>query len=108
MREVDHTIPDEVLDFMRDCALAEIKRMEEEHLQKRRDRLDKIRQSGAALKHESTINFMDYDWKDGVGTPKETNRPKCGNHDYVPFGFNRVNCEYEAGICIHCKQGLPL
>lgn len=43
MREVDQTIPDEVLDFMRDCALAEIKRMEEAHRQRRRDRLDEIK-----------------------------------------------------------------
>ncbi len=50
MREVDHTIPDEVLDFMRDCALAEIKRQEEEHRQKRLDRLERI-------KNDGTINF---------------------------------------------------
>lgn len=39
---------------------------------------------------------------------QKASSPKCGNHQHVPLGFVRLNCEYdEKGVCIHCGEEIP-
>jgi len=60
------------------------------------------KQYGAMSLIDSLFNYLE------VANDPTFTIPKCGNHSRVPFGFVRLNCEYdENGVCIHCGEEIP-
>jgi hypothetical protein len=103
IRKIDHTIPDEVLDYMKDCALEDIKRQEEAKLQKRRDKLAKIRQGGAALKHESKMVVVDGPPKSNTWCGWTHGKPPVPLMWYSGLAGEDLDLPNKNGVSFWCK-----